>query len=51
MEKQRQREAMVPDMRISWTIGEVTSQVLHESKVISSNQTRYKLYWKDRGVK
>ena len=50
MDKQRQRQAMVPDMKISLTRGGVTSQVLHELKVISSNQTRYKPSWKDRGV-
>ena len=50
MDKQRQMQAMVPDMRISLTIGGVTSQVLHELKVISSNQTRYKPSWKERGL-
>ena len=50
MDKQRQRQAMVPDMKISLTMGGVTSPVLHELKVISSNQTRYKPSWKERGV-
>ena len=50
MDKQRQRQAMVPDMKISLTRGGITSQVLHELKVISSNQTRYKPSWKDRGM-
>ena len=50
MDKQRQRQAMVPDMKISLTMGGVTSPVLHELKVISSNQTRYKPSLKERGV-
>jgi hypothetical protein len=50
MDKQRQRQAMVPDVKISLTMGVVTSPVLHELKVIRSNQTRYKPSWKERGV-
>ena len=50
MDKQRQRQAMVPDMKISLTMGGVTSPVLHELKVIISNQTRYKPSLKERGV-
>ena len=42
----RDRQGMVPDMR---TEG-VTGQVLHEIKVISSSQSRYKPSWAERGV-
>ena len=41
---------MVPDMRITLTTGGVTGQVLHEIKVISSSQSRYKPSWAERGV-
>ena len=50
IDKVRQRQAMVPDMKISVTSGGVTRQVLHELKVISSNQSRYKPTWKERGL-
>ena len=50
IDKVRQRQAMVPDMKISVTSGGVTRQVLHELKVISSNQSRYKPSGQDRGV-
>ena len=41
---------MVPDMRISLTIGGVSRQVLHEIKCISSSQSRYRPSWTERGV-
>lgn len=45
--KKRQRQAiMVPDTKISQTVGGVTSLLLHVLKVINSNQTRYKPSWK-----
>ena len=36
---------MVPDMRITLTTGGISRQVLHEIKVISSSQYRYKPSW------
>ena len=41
---------MVPDFRIFLTIAGETRQVLHALKVISSNQSRYKTSWEERGV-
>ena len=41
---------MVPDFGIYLTRGGQTSQVLHELKIISSNQTRYSPTCKKRGV-
>ena len=41
---------MVPDFKISLAIGGETRQVLHELKIISSSQSRYKPSWEDRGV-
>ena len=46
--RERQRHAMVADMGISLTSEGVTSPVLHNLKVISSNQSRYKPFWKDK---
>ena len=50
IEKERQRQAMVPDFKITLNNGGQSVPVLHELKVISSNQTRYKPSWKERGV-
>ena len=41
---------MVPDFKITLTRGGQTRPVLHELKVISSSQSRYKPSWKDRAV-
>ena len=46
----RDRQSMVPDMKITLTQGGVSAPVLHELKVISSSQSRYKPSWKKRGV-
>ena len=50
IDKARDRQGMVPDFKISLSIGGEVRQVLHELKVISSNQSRYKLTWEERGV-
>ena len=41
---------MVPDMKITLTNGGVSAPVLHELKVISSSQSRYKPSWTKRAV-
>ena len=50
IDRHRDRQGMVPDMRISLTIGGVSRQVLHEIKCISSSQSRYRPSWTERGV-
>ena len=50
IDKDRDRQGLVPDLRINLTIGGESRAVLHEIKVISSNPTRYKPSMKQRGV-
>ena len=50
IDRARDRQSMVPDMKITLTQGGVSAPVLHELKVISSSQSRYKPSWKKRGV-
>ena len=50
IERARDRQGMVPDFKIALTVGGETRQVLHELKIISSNQSRYKPSWEERGV-
>ena len=50
IDKNRDRQGMVPDMRITLTTGGVSRQVLHEIKCMSSSQSRYKPSWAERGV-
>ena len=50
IDKARDRQGMVPDFKISLAIGGETRQVLHELKIISSSQSRYKPSWEERGV-
>ena len=50
IDRHRDRQGMVPDMKITLTIAGVSRQVLHEIKCISSSQSRYKPTWADRGV-
>ena len=50
IEKERQRQAMVPDFKITLNSGEQSAPVLHELKVISSSRSRYSPIHKDRGV-
>ena len=50
IDSNRDRQAMVPDMKITITSGGQARPVLHELKVISSNQSRYRPSWNDRGV-
>ena len=42
IDKDRDRQGLVPDLKISITSGGEPLEVLHEIKVISCNQTRYK---------
>ena len=48
--RNRDRQGMVPDMKITLTVGGVPRPVLHEIKCISSSQTRYRPTWSERGV-
>ena len=50
VERNRQRQSLVPDMRVSLPHRDGTSQVLHELKVISCSKTRYKPTWDRRAV-
>ena len=50
IDSNRQRQSIVPDLKITLSNGGETRQVLHELKVISSNQSRYKPSWVKRGV-
>ena len=48
VEQNRQRQSMLPDMRIGLPHRDGTSHVLHELKVISCSKTRYKPTWDKR---
>ena len=50
IENNRDRQGMVPDFKITLTMGGQSRQVLHELKCISSSQSRYRPSWKERGV-
>ena len=50
IDRHRDRQGMVPDMKITITTAGVPRQVLHEIKCISSSQSRYKPTWSERGV-
>ena len=50
IDRHRERQSMVPDMKITITTAGVPRQVLHEIKCISSSQSRYKPTWSERGV-
>ena len=50
IDRDRDRQGLVPDMRINLTVGGETDSVLHEIKVISNSQSRYRPSWEDRGV-
>ena len=50
IDKNRDRQGMVPDLRINLTVGGQSGGVLHEIKCISSNQSRYKSSWQERAV-
>ena len=50
IDRDRDRQGIVPDMKITLTSGGVSRPVLHEIKVISSSKSRYKPSWKERGV-
>ena len=49
-ESARQRQGLIPDMRVVYQVGGQPRPVLQEIKVISSSQSRYKPSWEDRGV-
>ena len=46
----KQRQAMVPDMKITVTVGGTLRPILYELKVISSSGSRYKPSWRKRAV-
>ena len=50
IDKDRQRQSMVPDFKITLPWEGRTRPVLHELKVISCSKSRYKPSWKDRAV-
>ena len=50
IDKDRQRQAMVPDFRIVMPMEGQTRPVLHELKVISCSKSRYVPSWVDRAV-
>ena len=50
IDRDRQRQAMVPDLKIAMTMEGTVRPVLHEIKVISCSKTRYKPSWTDRAV-
>ena len=49
-ESNRQRQALIPDFKIVFQVGGQQRSVLHELKIISSSQTRYKPSWNERAV-
>ena len=50
IDKDRDRQGIVPDLRINLIVGGQSGGVLHEIKCISSNQSRYKSSWQERAV-
>ena len=46
----RQRQGLIPDLRITIPVVDQPRPVLHELKVISCSQSRYKPSWRDRAV-
>ena len=50
IDSNRDRQAMVPDFRITITQEGQPQPVLHELKVISASRTRYKVTQTERGV-
>ena len=49
-EANRQRQAIIPDLRILLPLDNLLTSVLHEVKVISVSQTWYKPTWEERAV-
>ena len=49
-ESNRQCQALTPDFKIVFQVGGQYRSVLHELKIISSSQTRYKPSWNERAV-
>ena len=43
LERHRQRQGLIPDLRIVLPVGNQPKSVLHEIKVVSCSQTRYKV--------
>ena len=50
VDRQRQRQAMVPDFKFVMSEEGQLRPVLHELKVISCSKSRYRPSWTDRGV-
>ena len=51
IDKDRDRQALVPDFKITLTIAGQSVPTLHELKTISSSRSRYKVTLKEGGVK
>ena len=49
-EKNRQRQAIIPDLRIVFNVGGQSVAGLNECKVISISSSRYSPSWEERGV-
>ena len=49
-ERNRQRQAIIPDLRIVQRVGREQNSVRQECKIISVSQTRYQPTWDERGV-
>ena len=49
-ESNRQRQAIIPDLRVVLQVGGLSTPVLHELKCISVSQSRYKPSWEERAV-
>ena len=50
IESHRQRQALIPDLKIFISVGGQSRHVLQEIKVISCSKSRYKPNWEDRAV-
>ena len=50
IESHRQRQGLIPDLKIVIPVGGQPRSVLHEIKVISCSQSRYKPSWEERAV-
>ena len=49
-ENNRQRQAIIPDLRIVFNVGGQPAAVLHEVKCVSISHSRYRPTWVERGV-
>ena len=49
-ERNRKRQAIIPELHIVIPVGRESKSVLQEIKVISVSQTRYQPTWEERGI-